>query len=354
MSQEYKFRELTVKPGSQGFTRVPVTNTLMGTDLTIPVHILHGASSGPTLLLTNLIHGKEYPPLRVFYELRKQIELGSMSGTIAMVPVANPVAFFQNSRITLEMDVDFGNLNRLFPGRRATALFGGGASQPSDRTLTEMIAAVLAEEIFPIADYCLDFHCHHDGNIVLKMLHSGTDETRDESYRLSRSFGLGLIHEEPKVFAGTSKATLAKLGVPATAVEVGGAEMGGALERRFTEIQITGVLNVMKELEMIPGEQDLPVRQAFFQNAPKVRPTRAGYLLVEYEPEDLLRDGNVGLGIKEGVLLGRVFDAYTLDVIEEITAPVDGILYMTRRSGPVHAGWHAFGIVEESNIEWVA
>lgn len=353
MPKNYTFRDLSISPGSQGFTRVPVTNTLMGTDLTIPVHILHGASPGPTLLLTNLIHGKEYPPLRVFYELRQMLELGSMSGTVAMVPVANPVAFFQNSRITLEMDIDFGNLNRLFPGRRATALFGGGASQPSDRTLTEMIASVLTEEIFPIANYCLDFHCHHDGNIVLKMLHAGTDDTRDESYRLSRSFGLGLIHEEPKVFSGTGKAILAKLGVPATAVEVGGAEMGGALERRFTEIQVTGVLNVMKELGMLSGEQELPARQAFFQNAPKVRPTKAGYLLVEFEPEDLLKNDNLGVSVKEGDLLGKVFDAYTLDVIEEITAPVDGILYMTRRSGPVHAGWHAFGIVEGSNIEWI-
>ncbi len=353
MATTYKFKDLSVSPGSHGFTRVPVTNTLMGTELTIPVHVLHGAKPGPTLLLTNLIHGKEYPPLRVLYELRRQLDPGSLAGTVAMVPVANPVAFFQNSRITLEMDIDFGNLNRLFPGRRAVSLFGGGASQPSDRTMTEMIASVLSEEIFPIADYCLDFHCHHDGNIVLKMLHSGTDETRDESYRLSRSFGLGLIHEEPKVFAGTSKATLAKLGVPAAAVEVGGAEMGGALERRFTDIQVTGVLNVMKELGMLQGEQVLPPRQALFQNAPKMRPTKAGYLIVEYEPEDLLRDGRVGVEITAGTVLGRVFDAYALEQIEEIVAPTDGILYMTRRSGPVHAGWHAFGMVEGSNISWV-
>lgn len=353
MSTNYTFRDLSVSPGTSGFTRVPVTNTLMGSELAIPIHILHGGSPGPTLLLTNLIHGKEYPPLRVFYELRRQLDPRSMAGTVAMVPVANPVAFFQNSRITLEMDIDFGNLNRIFPGRRATALFGGGASQPNDRTLTEMIASVLTEEIFPIANYCLDFHCHHDGNIVLKMLHSGTDETRDESYRLSRSFGLGLIHEEPKVFAGTGKATLAKLGVPATAVEVGGAEMGGALERRFTEIQVTGVLNVMKELGMLPGDQVLPTKQAFFQNAPKVRPTKAGYLISEFEPEDLLKNGQMGVEIEADTVLGRVFDAYTLEEIEELRAPVAGILYMTRRSGPVHAGWHAFGIVEGSNIEWV-
>ena len=325
----------------------------MGFDLAIPVHVFHGASQGPTLMLTNLIHGKEYPPLRVFYELRRHLDLQEMAGTVVMVPVANPVAFFQNSRITLEMDIDFGNLNRVFPGRRATALFGGGASQPTDRTLTEMIASVLVEEIFPIANYCLDFHCHHDGNIVLKMLHSGTDETRAESYRLSRAFGLGLIHEEPKVFGGTGKATLAKLGVPATAVEVGGAEMGGALERRFTEIQVTGVLNVMKELGMLPGQQVLPAKQAFFQNAPKVRPTKSGYLLSEFEPEDLLQGDNVGVEVRAGTVLGRVFDPYTLEEIEEITAPVDGILYMTRRSGPVHAGWHAFGLVEGSNIEWI-
>lgn len=353
MSAPYVYREMRIAPGGHGFTRVPVTNTLMGFDLAIPVHVFHGASAGPTLLLTNLIHGKEYPPLRVFYELRRQLDLGELAGTVVMVPVANPVAFFQNSRITVEMDIDFGNLNRVFPGRRANALFGGGASQPSDRTLTEMIASVLSEEIFPVANYCLDFHCHHDGNIVLKMLHSGTDSTREESYRLSRAFGLGLIHEEPKVFSGTGKATLAKLGVPAAAVEVGGAEMGGALERLFTDIQVRGVLNVMKELEMLPGAQVLPDEQAFFQNAPKVRPTKAGYLITEYEPEDLLSGGRIGVEVKAGTVLGNVFDAYTLEAIEEITAPVDGILYMTRRSGPVHAGWHAYGLAEGSNIQWV-
>jgi predicted deacylase len=353
MSKPFTYRDLSVSPGGHGFTRVPVTNTLMGTDLTIPVHVFHGTAPGPVLLLTNLIHGKEYPPLRVFYELKKRLDLQGLAGTVVMVPVANPVAFFQNSRITLEMDIDFGNLNRVFPGRRATALFGGGPSHPSDRTLTEMIASLLVEEIFPIATHCLDFHCHHDGNIVLKMLHSGTDETREDSYRLSRAFGLGLIHEEPKVFSGTGKASLAKLGVPAVAVEVGGAEMGGALERLFVDIQVKGVINVMKDLGMLDGAPELPARQAFFQNAPKVRPSRAGYLVVEFEPEDLMRDGKVGVDVKEGTVLGRVFDAYTLEEVEVLTAPVDGILYMTRRSGPVHAGWHAFGLVEAANIQWV-
>lgn len=349
----FVYRDLNLQPGTTGFTRVPVANTLMGNELTIPVHVLHGAKPGPTLMLTNLIHGKEYPPLRVFYELKQRIDPASLTGNLVIVPVANPVAFFQNSRITLEMDIDFGNLNRLFPGRRTTSLFGGGQSQPSDRTLTETIASVLTEEIFPLATHCLDFHCHHDGNIVNKMLHAGADVTREASFELSRAFGLGIIHEEPKVFKGTSKSVLAEMGVPAAAVEVGGAEMGGALERTIVGLQVRGVLNVMKHLRMLDGEPELPTRQIFFHNAPKIRPTKAGYLVSSFEPEDLFADEKLCVEVRQGDVLGRVFDAHSLEETEVITAPIDGLVYMTRRSGPVQVGWHAFGMIDGSEYRWI-
>ena len=56
--------------------------------------------------------------------------------------------------------------------------------------------------------------------------------------------------------------------------------------------------------------------------------------------------------VRQGELLGTVFDPYTLEETEQIKCPADGILYMARRSGPIDAGGHAYAVADFTDSYW--
>src|SRR5574341_2259694 len=130
---------LAVARGKRAFAQIPVARLLSGQQLTLPFHVLAGASPGPTLGITAAIHGVEYPPIRVIREILDSTDPQDLSGTLLAIPVANPVAFARFSRVTPERDVDIANLNRVFPGgvsaqEQGAERIGGG------RGLTERMA----------------------------------------------------------------------------------------------------------------------------------------------------------------------------------------------------------------------
>ena len=136
---------INVARGKRGFTRLPVTSALDGTELTIPLHVVHGAKDGPVLGLISGIHGDEDFVRRILREVVLELDADALAGTVLAIPVANPAAYARAKRSTPEEDIDFADMNRIFPGVRAKPAFGGGVSQPSDRSLTEWMAAAISE-----------------------------------------------------------------------------------------------------------------------------------------------------------------------------------------------------------------
>ena len=60
-----------------------------------------------------------------------------------------------------------------------------------------------------------------------------------------------------------------------------------------------------------------------------------------------------GVPVEEGDLLGTLFDPYTFEETETLRAPIDGILYIARRSGPVRAGGHAYSVADYAVSHWI-
>jgi len=69
---------------------------------------------------------------------------------------------------------------------------------------------------------------------------------------------------------------------------------------------------------------------------------------IEHERAD-----DLGQLIKQGTKLGEVVDIYSYEVLEEMTAPVDGYLFFSRYSGVVGAGTQAFALAEEAASRWL-
>jgi hypothetical protein len=113
------------------------------------------------------------------------------------------------------------------------------------------------------------------------------------------------------------------------------------------------VLSALKYLKLIPGKPKQPGRQLYGVWQPHIRPTKSGYLVSEFAPDLLFEELPFGIPVHEGQLLGTVFDPYSFEVIEQLRAPADGILYMCRISGPIKAGGHAYAVTGYEGARWV-
>lgn len=351
----FEFADMIVAPGERAFIRLPVTKLLNGTSLALPVHIIHGAEPGPVLGITGGIHGAEYMPIRMIKSAVEQLAPDALKGTVVAIPICSPLSFARGTRISPdEEDVDFANLNRVFPGRREQALFGVGKPHSSDRTLTEATAAVITDQILTRIDHIIDFHSHfRNAGLIKTIQQKGQSGPQAEiTQGMCRALGLGLIHEHaatPKSLTGQA----ADMGVSTCVAEIGGGALSAAAEEHCVAIGVRGILNVMKFLGMISGQIEVPQRQLLFEIAPHVRPTTAGYLVSGFDPDQLFLGDEPGIPVREGEVLGTLFDPYTFEDLETLCAPVDGILYITRRSGPLEAGSHAYAVADFQMSCWI-
>lgn len=350
----FTFNDLDVKPGERAYTSLTVARMLSGGDLQIPVHVVNGERRGPTLGLFACIHGSEYYQNRVIRRLVADMDPSELRGTILSVPVANPLAFANMSRETPnppEETVDFANMNRVFPGKRSTPLFGSMVS--TDVSLTMRMAASLSDHVIPRCTHILDYHGQMRGMALKKMLFNLDPESKE----MARAFGLGILHDPPGSisrpggfmpmtdYAGT-------LGAKCIVPEVGGGMHGEAFEADCERLAVKGTVNVMRHLGMLDGEPDLPEKQFYFRNAPHVRSTAGGYLVTEMSPRD------VGIGrepreVKKGEDLGTVYSPYTFEELERIRAPCDGLVYACRVSGLVEPQSEVLAVADYEGSKWI-
>jgi predicted deacylase len=356
-NRSFTVGDLTVGSGQKGFARLPIAHLLNDQILSVPVHVVNGAKPGHTLGLLGTIHGTEYPAILAMREVVLGLDPEELSGTLVVIPVANPVSFAARQRKnTPEWDVDHSNMNRVFPGVRAKPAFGGGPSHPSDRSLSELTVSVLVEKVFPLLSALVDFHCAGMlGRALLKIIQGKNVEghLKELCHGMARAFGVGLIHEHD-FSPSTASGHAVKMGIPCCVPEIGGCEQSRVVTDWMTELSVKGMYNVMRFLDMLPGEVEVPEKQFVFFRAPHVRPTVGGYLLSEFEAEDLMEAGPSGLEVRASDLLGTIFNPFTFEKVEELRAPVDGILYLTNRTGLVEVGDPGYAVADYAESRWIS
>ncbi|MCW4048833.1 MAG: succinylglutamate desuccinylase/aspartoacylase family protein [Candidatus Bathyarchaeota archaeon] len=349
----FKIHGKKVPRGSRDYFSIKVAPMLNGSDLSIPVHVVHGEKEGPVMGLFANIHGSEYYQNRVLRRLVEDIEPSELKGTIVAVPVANPYAFQHMSRQTPnppEETVDFANMNRVFPGKRNTPLFGSMVS--TDISLTMRMAALLSDEVIPLCTHIMDYHGQMRGMALKKMLFN-LDE---KSKVMAKVFGLGVLHDPPGSISAGSFMPMTryagKLGIPSIVPEIGGGGHGEPFEKECENMAVKGSINVMKHLDMLEGEPDVPEKQFYFVKAPHVRSTVGGYFVTD------MVAGDVGVGkepreVTEGEVLGTVNSPYSFKELEQIKAPCDGLIYACRVSGLVEAQSEVLAVADYDGSKWI-
>jgi hypothetical protein len=92
---------------------LPIRTLASGHQLTIPIHVFEGDTSGPKVYIQANIHGPEIAGIGALHELIKRLHKQSVNGTLVIVPNANPVGL--NSKVN-GMQTGYADLNETVVG----------------------------------------------------------------------------------------------------------------------------------------------------------------------------------------------------------------------------------------------
>lgn len=242
-----------------------------------PVMIARG-DEGPTLWLTANLHGNEVAGIPVIHKVMTEDLVEDLRGTLVGVITLNPSGLRSAER---NSHYDSRDPNRLFPDFRKEG--------STYMTTQELINNRVFRRIEESADALVDLHCSNVGSVPFTILdrvirkEGGRDAARlvEECERLADAFGFTVIYGsetertlEEDLHRTLSGATLNKAGIPAFTAELGSDYI---VENDVVEAAVTGVRNVMRELDMLPGDmekvegiatanQEFPVRRTSIES----------------------------------------------------------------------------------------
>jgi hypothetical protein len=304
-SGTFRFAGKPIPRGTRRQVSLPAGRLPSGTEVSLPIEILNGVASGPTIWLSGALHGDEIVGVEIIRRVLEHVDERSLTGVIVAAPVVNVFGFVTGSRYL----PDRRDLNRSFPGTTRGPLAG-------------RIARLFVDEVLAVADVGIDFHAGSDERTNLPQIRGNMD---DEGTRaLALAFGAPLaIHS--KTIKGSLRETALRLGKRVLLFE-------GGEPRRFSpeavDAGVAGTLRVLAALGMIGDRAtsaDPPVES---RSTTWVRAPRGGIFRLETRLGERVTKGE-RLGIITGPS-GRGG--------REVRAPVTGIVMGHAVNPLVHQG----------------
>ena len=294
-----------IKRGEKKQLRLQVSTSFVANPTFIPITVFHGIKSGPVVLVTAAIHGDELNGIEIVRRLIYSIDVSQLSGTLICVPVVN-IYGFQNTTRYLPEGKD---LNRHFPGDNTQWSQG-------------KYAYIIYNELAAKSNYILDLHTASEGRSNLP--HVRADMSNPEVARIAHAFGTTVILDN-EGYNGTLRKTATDNGIPSIVFEAGETRK---FEKKIASNGLISVLNVLKELEMIPGEKYVAPIQFVVKKPHWVRADRGGILSINTRP---------GRIVKKNVKIATNTNPFGLE-IESIRSPYNGIILGIATSPTVTPG----------------
>ena len=310
--------------------RLTLARLPSGVEIATTVHT-YGDGDGPTLYVQAAQHGREVNGADVLRRVHERLTARDeeVSGTLVSVPVANPLTFDHVSYTTPEvLDSVNPNMNRCWPG-------------DAEGTLHERMAAVLWEYAGE-ADAIVDLHT---GSPTM-LTHTVYLDGDEACHGLAEAFGSDLLLAEAagddadtewseRDFGGKLRVAATRAGIPSITPELAHNKQ---LVEEAIEEGVTGVLNVLRHLDMLPGDPEVEGDPTVARNhLGRVKATDSGLFL----PND---DAALGAEVEPGDRLGTLYDPTTFEDLQTVEADREGIVYSVAREATVTAGETLVGV----------
>lgn len=273
---------------SRKVEEIVVTHFSNGMPLSLTLHTITGKKPGPVLGISAAVHGDEIIGAEILRRFFGRLNEEKLSGTILLLPVANPLAF---ENLVRSSPLDMNNLNRVFPGMK-------------DGWVTEQIAQTIVARFLDKLDYYIDLHSGGAQPIV-DYVYIQNDED------MSRAFNSPILYRPAHPYEGTTATYTVAKNIPSLTVEIG----GGPNFELYIERGVTGIFNVMRHLKMLPEDVLPRPKQTVVTEIGTIRPTQGGLFVPALSFDKV---GAVLEGEKE---LGRVYNPATFAELEILKAP---------------------------------
>lgn len=276
------------------------------TSTSIPVVVVHGSHPGPVLALVAGAHGTEYTSIIALEKLIGTLKPSEIAGTVIIVPLVNIQSF--ERKVPHVNPIDGVSMNRMYPGK-------------PNGTQTERVSYFITKQVVDQCDHLIDLH-GGDLDESLRPYSYWTKTGNEVQDKMSREMVLafGLDHiiisaDRPKDPNASRylENTATTRGKPSITVEAGYA---GTVEPDDLQVLVSGCLNVMRYLKMLPGNVTPISHPVWIETIASVTSEQTGIFY------PLVRRGTY---VERGMKVGYVTD-YGGKTIYEATSPAAGIV----------------------------
>ncbi|UCH27875.1 MAG: succinylglutamate desuccinylase/aspartoacylase family protein [Trueperaceae bacterium] len=302
-----RIAEREILPGSRVRFEIDIGRRATGTQVAIPVEVIHGRRPGPCLFVCAAIHGDEINGVEIVRRLLMRPGMANLRGTLIAVPIVNVFGFVGLSRYL----PDRRDLNRSFPGTKAGSL----ASRLAHSFLLE-----IAEN----STHGIDLHTGTAHRSNLPQVRASLDNPETE--RLARAFRAPVIIDAD-IRDGSLRHALVERNIPIVVYEAGEALR---FDEQSIRAGVRGVVSVMRELNMIA-----PTTRAVAVPEPIV--ARSTHWVRAEEGGILRTRARLGTSVAYGERLGVIADPLGTREIP-VLASYAGVVIGRTELPLVHAG----------------
>ena len=287
-----------IAAGTSVTVELEVSLLANSTRMNLPVHVLHGATLGPCMFISGVVHGDEIQGVEIVRRILTALDVSKLSGTLLAVPIVNSFGFLNHSRYM----PDRRDLNREFPG--------------SERgSLASLLADLFFSDVVKRAQYGIDFHTAALHRSNLPQIRIAPNDK--ELLAMAEAFAPPVILTS-KLREGSLRESARENGIKVILYEGGEALR---FDEAAIEVAVKGTLRVMKMIGMIA---DAPVTPAHFASVHSSSSTwlrapdggilhsvrRSGDKVAKGEPVGVISDplGKVQVPVvaeDDGIIIGR-------------------------------------------------
>ena len=304
-----------IAPGTQATVDLPVSVLSDHTPVTMSVHVVHGKRPGPTIFVSKAVHGDEVIGVEIVRRLLRAPNLAKLKGTLLAIPIVNAFGFLNHSRYL----PDRRDLNRSFPGSARGSLAG-------------RLAHLFMEEIVARSDFGIDLHSAAFHRTNLPQIR--VSPRKPETMALAEAFGPPVILTS-KLREGSLRDAARQRNVDILLYEAG---EGLRFDELAVRVGVTGILRVMRTLDMISGKGVARQKVSPIQSSASTwLRAPAGGLLRTFK--------TTGQSVAENDVLGIISDPFG-EIETEVVADKPGLIIGRTNLPIVNEGDGLFHIAE--------
>ncbi len=287
----------------------------VGERLLIKKNVLQGGTSQKRFCVVTGTHGDELEGQYVAFRLNQLLKenLDKLDGRVEIYPALNPLGIDSISRGIPNFDID---MNRIFPG----SLQG---------SMTEAAAHYIVEDLSG-ADVVIDIH---SSNIFLREVPQVRINVNLQATLVPLAKYLNMdfiwVHEAATVLESTLAHSLNIIGTRTLVVEMG---VGMRINHSCCNQLIDGIFNLLAKLGMWKGETVSSVKEPVLSVGDAVsfvNAKKSGVFITESRTNTM---------VKKGDCIGMIVSSLTGEVLDEVRAPDDGLMFTLRAYPVVYEG----------------